>query len=39
LPDRPRFEAHSGASRGRNYDNMRVFEGLDGGNMRNVSRP
>ncbi|MCI03387.1 protein OBERON 3-like, partial [Trifolium medium] len=29
-----------GDSRGRNSENMRVFEGLDGGNkMRNVSRP
>ncbi|XP_045820580.1 protein OBERON 3 [Trifolium pratense] len=38
LPARPRFEAHSGDSRGRNSENMRVFEGLDGGKMRNVSR-
>jgi hypothetical protein len=39
LPARPRFEAHSGDSRGRNSENMRGFEGLDGGKMRNVSRP
>jgi hypothetical protein len=39
LPARPRFETHSGDSRGRNSENMRGFEGLDGGKMRNVSRP
>jgi len=35
---RPRFEAHSGDWRGMNSKNMSVFEGLDGGNMRNVPR-
>lgn len=39
LPARPRFEAHSGDSRGRNSENLRMFEGLDGGMVRNVSRP
>ncbi|KAL5069187.1 hypothetical protein RYX36_020074, partial [Vicia faba] len=39
LPARPRFEAHSGDSRGNNSENLRVFEGLDGGKMRNISRP
>lgn len=39
LPARPRFEAHSGDSRGRNSENLRVLEGLDGGKMRKVSRP
>ncbi|CAI8614013.1 unnamed protein product [Vicia faba] len=38
LPARPRFEAHSGDSRGNNSENLRVFEGLDGGKMRNISR-
>lgn len=40
LPARPRFEAHSGDSRGRNSESLRILEGgLDGGNkMRKVSR-
>ncbi|KAK7275009.1 hypothetical protein RIF29_16115 [Crotalaria pallida] len=31
LPARPRFETQSGESRGKNSENMRVLEGLDGG--------
>ncbi|KAK7257575.1 hypothetical protein RIF29_31636 [Crotalaria pallida] len=34
LPARPRFETQSGDSRGKNYENMRVLEGLDGGKVR-----
>jgi len=37
LPARHRFETHSGDSRGRNSENLRGFEGLDGG--KNVSKP
>jgi len=39
LPTRPRFQAQSGDSRGRNSKSMSVFADLDGGNLRNVSRP
>ncbi|XP_028787101.1 protein OBERON 3-like [Neltuma alba] len=39
LPARPRFEAQSGDSRGRNSENLRVLEGLDGGKVRKLSRP
>ncbi|KAK7243977.1 hypothetical protein RIF29_38792 [Crotalaria pallida] len=34
LPARPRFETQSGDSRGKNSENMRVLEGLDGGKVR-----
>ncbi|XP_061373811.1 protein OBERON 3-like [Gastrolobium bilobum] len=39
LPARPRFEAQSGDSRGRNSENLRALEGLDGGKIRKLSRP
>ncbi|QHO60215.1 Protein OBERON [Arachis hypogaea] len=40
LPARPRFEAQSGDSRGRNSENVRILEGLDGGGkMKKLSRP
>ncbi|XP_015957904.1 protein OBERON 3 [Arachis duranensis] len=40
LPARPRFEAQSGDSRGRNSENVRFLEGLDGGGkMKKLSRP
>lgn len=39
LPARPRFETQSGDSRGRNSENLRVLEGLDGGKIRKLSRP
>lgn len=39
LPARPRFEAQSGDSRGRNSENLRGLEGLDSGKIRKVSRP
>lgn len=39
LPARPRFEAQSGDSRGRNSENLRILESLDDGKVRKVSRP
>ncbi|KAK7399903.1 hypothetical protein VNO78_11098 [Psophocarpus tetragonolobus] len=39
LPARPRFEAQSGDSRGRNSENLRILEGLDDGKVRKLSRP
>ncbi|MED6199154.1 hypothetical protein PIB30_073276 [Stylosanthes scabra] len=40
LPARPRFEAQSGDSRGRNSENVRILEGLDvGGKVKKLSRP
>ncbi|KAI4313659.1 hypothetical protein L6164_026618 [Bauhinia variegata] len=40
LPARPRFGAQSGDSRGRNSENLRGMDGLDGGGkVRKVSRP
>jgi hypothetical protein len=36
---KPRLEVLSGDSRGRDYENMIVFGGLDGGNTRDVTRP
>ncbi|KAF7808512.1 protein OBERON 3 [Senna tora] len=39
LPARPRFEAQSGDSRGRNSENQRGLEGLDSGKIRKLTRP
>lgn len=39
LPARPRFEVHSGDSRGRNSENLRILESLDDGKVRKLSRP
>ncbi|KAI4357454.1 hypothetical protein L6164_001402 [Bauhinia variegata] len=40
LPARLRFEAQSGDSRGRNSENLRGMDGLDGGEkVRKISRP
>ncbi|KAK7359503.1 hypothetical protein VNO77_01463 [Canavalia gladiata] len=39
LPARPRFEAQSGDSRGRNSENLRILEGLEDGKIMKLSRP
>ncbi|KAE9603331.1 putative chromatin regulator PHD family [Lupinus albus] len=39
LHARPRFETQSRDSRGRNSENLRVLDGLDGGKIRKISRP
>ncbi|KAK7368529.1 hypothetical protein VNO80_10556 [Phaseolus coccineus] len=39
LPARPRLEAQSGDSRGRNSENLRILDGLDDGKVRKHSRP
>nr|KYP61237.1 hypothetical protein KK1_023666 [Cajanus cajan] len=39
LPARPRFEAQSGDSRGRNSENLRILESLDDGKVKKLSRP
>lgn len=39
LPARPRMDAHSGDSRGRASENLRVLENFDGGRARKLSRP
>ncbi|KAK7246324.1 hypothetical protein RIF29_41188 [Crotalaria pallida] len=39
LPARPRFETQSGDSRGKNSENMRVLEGLDGGKCAGLKKP
>ena len=39
LPARPRFEAQSEGSRGKNSENLRGLERVDGGKTRKLSRP